>query len=62
MHALEIKDKSIYLDGVKVKGVTGYELKGSAESPTAELKLTIIVEASQILLDNGSDYTDSNLV
>lgn len=62
MHCLEVKNKAIYLDGVQVRGVTGYEIKSSAEHPTAELTLKLIVEESHILLNNGADDISGGIV
>lgn len=40
---LTIKDNQIYLDGMKIKGVTDYDLKNSIPEKKAELTLKLIV-------------------
>jgi hypothetical protein len=52
MHNLEIKDRKVYLDGIQIEDVSSYELKSSAEHPTAELTLKLWVKDSNILLNN----------
>ncbi len=47
MHELKIDNRQIYLDGTKLKGVSGYELKRSAESNSAELTVRLYVKDSQ---------------
>lgn len=45
---LTIKDNQIYLDGVKIKGVTDYDLKSSIPEKMAELTLKLIVSTVKI--------------
>jgi hypothetical protein len=61
MMKLEIKERRVYLDGVEIQAVRGYELKNSAEDSVAELTLRLYVEDSNIVLDKRADHIDSNL-
>ena len=45
---LTIKDNQIYLDGMKIKGVTDYDLKSSIPEKMAELTLKLIVSTVKI--------------
>lgn len=41
-HSLKIKNKEVYLDNLRLKGVIDYEVKSSAKEPT-ELILKIMI-------------------
>lgn len=60
-HKLEIKNRTISLDGFLLKGVTGYEVKSSSEEDTAELTLKLIVRDSKLILDKRTNDVNSNL-
>lgn len=60
LHSLEIVNGAVFLDGNQIKGVTGYEVKGSAENTVAELTLKLDVADSHILLDEITNDTNSN--
>ncbi|WP_068779669.1 hypothetical protein [Paenibacillus sp. GM2] len=47
MHALEIKDKGIYLDGVRVKGVVDYKLEETA-CGRPQINMTLVVENAKV--------------
>ena len=61
VHKLEIKNRELSLDDFKLKGVTGYELKSSAEHQLAELTLKLKVVDSHLVLDKRTDNTNCNL-
>ena len=44
MNKFELKGKSIFLDGERLKGVQSFKLKSKAENSYAELYLKILVE------------------
>ncbi|MEK4512853.1 hypothetical protein [Paenibacillus sp. FSL K6-2524] len=48
MHSLEIKDRSIYLDGVPLKGVIDYKLEDSVNHG-AQLLVTLLVDTVKVL-------------
>lgn len=52
MNVLEIKNKSIYLDGKRLKGVQSFRLKSTAESSHAELNVTLLVELPRDEISN----------
>ena len=52
---LTIKDDQIYLDDMKIKGVTGYEVKSSAPNKIAELTLKLVVSAVQLNGKNAQE-------
>lgn len=43
LHSVEIKDGRLWLDEKPVNGVTGFNLKSSADSEIAELEVKLIV-------------------
>lgn len=43
LHSVEIKDGRLWLDEKPVNGVTGFNLKSSADSEIAELEIKLIV-------------------
>ncbi|MGG4397249.1 hypothetical protein ABEX25_23370, partial [Paenibacillus thiaminolyticus] len=48
MHKLAIKERSVYLDGLELKGVVGYELKSSALDSCSKLTIELLVEDSKV--------------
>ncbi|MGG3840757.1 hypothetical protein ABEV00_27510 [Paenibacillus thiaminolyticus] len=48
MHKLVIKERSVYLDGLELKGVVGYELKSSALDSCSKLTIELLVEDSKM--------------
>lgn len=61
LHSVEMKGRDIYLDGLLMKGVTGFELKRPDTMSSTKLTLTIVVDDSNVILDKGTDDIDSNL-
>lgn len=47
MHTLEIKDKGIYLDGVRVKGVVDYKLEESV-GYCPQINMTLVVDNAKV--------------